>query len=82
MGNTPTMEEHYSMKEQVTELHSQNILLTERLREKEDKIMAQIDELRDKVLYIYLLYHSFLFFLFVGNNVKRNVYKYSRSKAR
>ncbi|XP_019848662.1 PREDICTED: centrosomal protein of 85 kDa-like [Amphimedon queenslandica] len=48
LGNTPTMEEHYSMKEQVTELHSQNILLSERLREKEDKIMAQIDELRDK----------------------------------
>ena len=62
LGNTPTMEEHYSMKEQVTDLHSQNILLTERLKEKEDKVMAQIDELRDKVMGICVF--NYLFFLF------------------
>ena len=49
LGNTPTLEEHSSIKEQVTDLHSQNILLTERLKEKEDKIMSQMNELREKV---------------------------------
>ena len=49
LGNTPTVEEHSSIKEQVTDLHSQNILLTERLKEKEDKMMSQMNELREKV---------------------------------
>ena len=43
----PTMEEHYSLKEQVTELHSKCISLTEALNEKDQerkKLTLQITE--------------------------------------
>ena len=47
LGEMPTMEEHYSLKEQVTELHSKCISLTEALNEKDQerkKLTTQITE--------------------------------------
>lgn len=45
------MEEHFSQKEQLTDLHSQVITLTEKLKDREEKLLSQNNELREKVSY-------------------------------
>ena len=45
----PTMEEHYSLKEQVTELHSKCISLTEALKEKDQERTILTTQIRENV---------------------------------
>ena len=49
LGNMPTMEEHYGLKEQVTDLHTQCTVLSEQLKEKDDDFEKLRDRLKEKV---------------------------------
>lgn len=48
LGNMPTMEEHYGLKEQVTDLHTQCTVLREQLKEKDDDFEKLRDRLKEK----------------------------------
>ena len=45
----PTMEEHYGLKEQVIDLHTQCTMLREQLKGKDDDLEKLIDRLTEKV---------------------------------